>query len=63
MDAYPSKAPRQLVQVRNGDSGTRIPDGIEVEFYENGRLKRFLDIPIGQTKGAEVTWDMDGRRL
>ena len=62
-DTYPSKAPHQLVQVRHGDSGKRIHDGIEVEFHENGRLKRFLDISMGQSKGAEVTWDMDGRRL
>ena len=62
-DTYPSNAPHQLVQVRHGDSGKRIHDGIEVEFHENGRLKRFLDISMGQSKGAEVTWDMDGRRL
>jgi tetratricopeptide (TPR) repeat protein len=63
LETYPSKAPRQLVQVRPGDSGTHIPDGIEVEFYENGRLKRFLDVSMGRTKGAEITWDIDGRRL
>jgi tetratricopeptide (TPR) repeat protein len=63
LDTYPSKAPYQLVQVRHGDSGKRIHDGIEVEFYENGRLKRFLDISMGQSNGVEMTWDMDGRRL
>jgi tetratricopeptide (TPR) repeat protein len=62
-DTYPSKAPHQLVQVRHGDSGKRIHDGIEVEFYENGRLKRFLDISMGKSNGVEMTWDMDGRRL
>jgi tetratricopeptide (TPR) repeat protein len=63
LDTYPSKAPHQLVQVRHGDSGKRIHDGIEVEFYENGRLKRFLDMSMGQSNRVEMTWDMDGRRL
>lgn len=62
-DTYPSKAPHQLVQVRHGDSGKRIHDGIEVEFYENGRLKRFLDISMGKSNGVEMTWDMNGNRL
>lgn len=62
-DTYPSKAPHQLVQVRHGDSDKRIHDGIEVEFYENGRLKRFLDISMGKSNGVEMTWDMDGSRL
>jgi tetratricopeptide (TPR) repeat protein len=63
VNTYPSKAPHQLVQVRHDDRGKRIHDGIEVEFYENGRLKRFLDISMGQSNGVEMTWDMDGRLL
>jgi len=63
LEVYPSNAPRQLVQVRHGERGERIRDGIEVEFYENGRLKRFQDISMGQLNGTEITWAMDGELL
>ncbi len=63
MDAYSPGVPKQLVQVRNGANGNRVRDGIEVEFYENGRLKRFLDISKGQPLREDITWDMDGSRL
>lgn len=60
---YPSAAPRKLVQGRFDASGQFLPDGIEVEFYENGRLKRFLDIERGKPKGLEATWDAKGKQL
>jgi tetratricopeptide (TPR) repeat protein len=63
LEVYPSLAPRKLVQVRR-NSGTRpVPEGIEVEFHENGRLKHFLDIDNGIPNGFEITWDKDGRLL
>jgi tetratricopeptide (TPR) repeat protein len=60
---YPSTAPQTLTQGRMNASGEFIADGIQVEFYENGRLKRFLDIAHGKVKGLEVTWGPDGRQL
>jgi tetratricopeptide (TPR) repeat protein len=63
LDVYPSLAPRKLVQVRRNSGNRSVPDGIEVEFHENGRLKRFLDIDDGLPNGFEITWDKDGRML
>jgi tetratricopeptide (TPR) repeat protein len=63
LSRYASSAPQRLVQGRLDSSGNFVPDGIEVEFYENGRLKRFLDIERGSLKGLEITWDADGRQL
>ena len=60
---YPSGAPHKLVQGRLDSSGHFLPDGIEVEFFENGRLKRFLDIERGKPKGLEATWDVKGKQL
>jgi tetratricopeptide (TPR) repeat protein len=63
LDIYPSMAPRKLVQLRREASGRAVPDGIEVEFYENGRLKYFVDIDQGVPNGFEVRWDADGREI
>jgi antitoxin component YwqK of YwqJK toxin-antitoxin module len=63
LDFYPSRAPRKLVQVRYDANGRPVPDGIEVEFYANGRIKRFLDIDDGVPNGLELTWDRDGEVL
>ncbi|PLX94661.1 MAG: hypothetical protein C0619_02545 [Desulfuromonas sp.] len=63
MTSYPSAAPHKLVQGRVDANGEFIPDGIEVEFYENGRLKRFLDVERGLSKGLEMTWDTNGKQL
>jgi len=63
LDIYPSIAPRQLVQVRYDNRGRPVVDGIEVEFHENGRLKRFLDVDQGVPNGVEMVWDKDGRLL
>ncbi len=60
---YPSTAPHRLVQGRLDSRGQFLPDGIEVEFHENGRLKRFLDIERGKPKGLEATWDAKGKQL
>ncbi len=62
-DFYPSAAPRRLVQGRRNASGQFIPDGIDVTFYENGRLKQFNDYEKGIKHGAEITWDPEGRIL
>ena len=62
-DYYPSTAPRRLVQGRRNASGQFILDGIEVAFYENGRLKRFTDYEKGVRHGAEISWDSDGGLL
>ena len=63
LDIYPSRAPRKLVQLRRDAGGRQVADGIEVEFHENGRLKRFLDIDQGQPNGLEIVWDPAGRLL
>ena len=62
-DFYPSAAPRRLVQGRRNASGQFIPEGIDVIFYENGRLKHFVDYVNGVKHGAEITWDSDGQVL
>ncbi|KPK23678.1 MAG: hypothetical protein AMJ61_15365 [Desulfobacterales bacterium SG8_35_2] len=63
LDIYPSITPRLLVQVRRDPQGRPIRDGIEVEFYENGRVKRFLDLDWGVPNGVEIIWDKEGRQL
>ena len=63
LSRYPSTAPHKLVQGRLDSRGQFLPDGIEVEFHENGRLKRFLDIERGKPKGLEATWDAKGKQL
>jgi hypothetical protein len=63
LERYPSSAPRRLSQGRLNASGQFIPDGIEAEFHENGRLKRFIDIDQGKAQGLEITWGADGKQL
>jgi tetratricopeptide (TPR) repeat protein len=60
VDFYPSQAPRKLVQLRRDINGRSVPHGIEVEFYENGRVKRFMDIVWGVPNGLEILWDKGG---
>ena len=61
LDAYPSQAPRKLAQIRRGAGGRSVPDGIVVEWYENGRLSRFLDVDYGVPNGLDIIWRPDGR--
>jgi len=61
LDYYPSRAPRRLVQGRIDPNGNLIPDGIEAEFYENGRIKRFRDMNHGKPDGLEMIWDEKGK--
>jgi len=63
LDTYPSLAPRKLLQVRQDANGRPVPDGIEVEFFENGRIKRFQDYQKGLKDGLELTWDEKGQQL
>jgi tetratricopeptide (TPR) repeat protein len=63
LDYYPSAAPRILVQGRRDPNGHFIPHGLEAEFYENGRLKRFTDYEQGVRHGAEINWDSNGELL
>jgi tetratricopeptide (TPR) repeat protein len=63
LDVYPSLGPRKLIQQGRDKKGRSIPDGIEVEFHENGRVKRLLDFDRGAPDGLEIAWDMDGRIL
>lgn len=60
LDVYPSRAPKMLTQVRKDPTGRFIPEGIQVEFYENGRIKLFIDVSGGVPNGLETKWDMDG---
>ncbi|MBI5441068.1 MAG: tetratricopeptide repeat protein [Deltaproteobacteria bacterium] len=63
LEIYPNITPRRVVQVRYDASGRAVPDGIEVEWHENGRIKRFLDVAQGVPNGLELTWDPGGRLL
>lgn len=63
LDVYPSNVPRRLVQFRRMTGGRLVPHGIEVEFYKNGRLKRFQDMVGGQVHGQVKTWDRNGNLL
>jgi len=62
-DFYPSAAPRRLVQGRRNADGQFIPGGIDVTFYENGRIMQFADYEKGVKHGAEITWDSEGQVL
>ena len=63
LDVYPSLAPRGLMQVRRDSRGRPVPDGIKVEWYENGRLKHYQDYDLGVPDGFELTWDPEGKLL
>jgi len=63
LDIYPSRAPRMLTQIIRDSAGRTIPHGVQVEFHENGRLKRFVDIDWGKPNGAEIIWDRNGNVL
>lgn len=63
LELYPSQAPRKVVQIGLDAAGRDRPDGIEVEWHENGRIKRFLDIDQGVPNGLEFTWDANGQLL
>jgi len=63
LSTYPSLAPRRLLQVRQGSDGRPVPEGIEVEFFENGRIKRFQDYQQGLKDGLELKWDEKGQQL
>jgi tetratricopeptide (TPR) repeat protein len=58
---YPSQAPLSLVQMRRDSNGRPVPDGIKVEFYENGRVKHYQEFGRGVPNGLELAWDSDGR--
>jgi tetratricopeptide (TPR) repeat protein len=61
VEIYPTGAPRKLVQVSPDANGRIVPDGIEVDWHENGRLKRFQDFDLGVRHGLDLTWDTNGR--
>jgi tetratricopeptide (TPR) repeat protein len=63
LEIYPSRAPRRLVQLRRLPGGRLVGHGIEVEFYENGRLKSFQDLAGGKANGQVKTWDERGALL
>jgi tetratricopeptide (TPR) repeat protein len=63
LERYPSTAPRKIVQGRLNPDGRFIRDGIEAEFYENGRLQRFTDYERGLRHGFEMSWDENGNLL
>jgi Flp pilus assembly protein TadD len=63
LEIYPSRAPHKLAQVSRNTNGSTVFHGIEVEFHENGRLKRFLDLDHGKPNGLEMNWNQEGRLL
>lgn len=63
LEIYPSRAPRKLMQMRRLPGGRLIPQGIEVEFHENGRLKSFKDLVGGKVNGLVKSWDEQGKEL
>jgi hypothetical protein len=60
---YPTREPYKLAQGHLGAEGRFIAHGIQVELYQSGRIKRFLDLDRGQPNGLELTWSPDGKLL
>jgi tetratricopeptide (TPR) repeat protein len=63
LEVYPSLTPRRLVQVRYDAGGRSIIDGIDVEWHENGHLKRFQDFDMGVAHGLDLSLAAEGRLL
>ncbi|MEJ2691065.1 MAG: hypothetical protein P8130_14215, partial [Deltaproteobacteria bacterium] len=63
LETYPSRSPSKLEQVLLDPNGRPVPDGIVVEWHENGRLKHFMDFDHGVPDGIELSWDSEGRVL
>jgi antitoxin component YwqK of YwqJK toxin-antitoxin module/Flp pilus assembly protein TadD len=63
LERYLSGAPRKLVQKRQLADGRSVPDGIAVEYHENGRVKSLVDFDKGVQNGLEMTWNENGRLL
>jgi tetratricopeptide (TPR) repeat protein len=63
LEIYPSKAPRRLIQLRRIAGSQMIPHGVEVEFYESGRLKSYKDLDGGKISGEVKSWDKNGNLL
>ncbi|MEJ2199838.1 MAG: tetratricopeptide repeat protein [Desulfuromonadaceae bacterium] len=63
LELYPSEGPKKMVQMSRARNGRLVPDGIEAEWYENGRIKRFLDWEQGLRHGLELRWDANGQLL
>lgn len=63
LDIYPSGEPHKLVQLSRDGSGRLVRHGIEVEFYRDGRIKRFVDFAGGEKNGLEKFWDKDGNLI
>lgn len=61
LETYPSRAPRRLLQVRRDGRGKQVVDGVQVEFFENGRIRLFSDHVMG-TLLAEMAWDNEGHQ-
>lgn len=58
---YESGYPRTIAQTQPDASGRHVPDGIWTEWYDGGKLKRFVDYAGGVPHGVSVTWDESGR--
>jgi len=63
LERYPFSGPHKLVQGRRNATGQIVPDGIDVEFYENGRIKHFQDFDLGVKNGLDIVWNPDGKVL
>ncbi len=60
---YSSGAPQKVVQKMRDRSGHAIKHGILTEWYENGKLKLFIDYINGEKDGIEMSWDQEGQLL
>jgi tetratricopeptide (TPR) repeat protein len=58
---YESGYPRTIAQTQPDASGHQVPDGIWTEWYDGGKLRRFVDYEGGVPNGVSVTWDESGR--
>ncbi|MCP3956660.1 MAG: hypothetical protein GY719_02290 [bacterium] len=60
---YASGYPRTIAQTQTDATGREVVDGIWTEWFDGGRLKRFVDYSNGVPDGVSVTWDENGEVL
>ena len=60
---YPSGYPRTISQAVLGSDGKPVIHGIATEWYDGGKLKRYIEYVDGVPGGSSVTWDEVGMEI